>query len=89
MTPLDNQPFILVGVLNGAQKFKGLAMADTGAGMTLISEAACKQHGVKIQPKEGNFVLADGTTTNKIVGICDLDLQVHDDVVLKLKEVRV
>ena len=49
-------------------------MADTGAGMTLISEAACRQHGVKIQPKEGNFVLADGTTTNKIVGICDLDL---------------
>ena len=42
MTPLDNQPFILVGILNGAQKYKGLAMADTGAGMTLISEAACK-----------------------------------------------
>ena len=49
-------------------------MADTGAGMTLISEAACRQHGVKIQPKEGNFVPADGTSTNKIVGICDLDL---------------
>ena len=74
MTPLDNQPFILVGVLNGAQKYKGLAMADTGAGMTLISEAACKQHGIRVQPKEGNFVLADGTTTNRIVGICDLDL---------------
>ena len=49
-------------------------MADTGAGMTLISEAACKVHGVVARLKEGNFVLADGTTTNRIVGICNLDI---------------
>ena len=49
-------------------------MADTGAGMAPITEAACKAHGVEVKPKEGSFVLADGTTTNRIVGTCNLDI---------------
>ena len=82
------QPSIEVGVLGGTAPSRGRAMLDTGAGMTIISSAVARAHGIHVRPYFGTFCVASGTHA-KLTGEADIDLQVHRSLALKLEGVKV
>ena len=51
----DNQPHIMVGVLGGAKAGRGLALVDSGACCTMITEGVAERHGLKMQPHSATF----------------------------------
>ena len=69
----SNQSHVQVAVLNGM--FKGLSacMLDTGANLSIVTEAVPDQHGIEITGPGGSFLAADGREV-KILGCIELVL---------------
>lgn len=84
----EPQPSIDIGVLNGSAPSRGRMMLDTGAGMTLMSSAVARAHGLQIRPYSGTFCVASGTHA-KLSGEVDVDVLVHKHLALRLEGVKV
>jgi hypothetical protein len=69
----EPQPSIEVGVLGGSAPSRGRVMVDTGAGMSLISSAVARAHGLQVRPYSGTFSVASGQHA-KLTGEVDLDI---------------
>lgn len=70
---LEPQPTINVGVLGGTAPGMGRAMLDSGAGLTLMSSAVARAHGLHVRPYNATFACASGAHA-KITGETDLEL---------------
>lgn len=88
-TFIDTQPVFLGAITNGGAD-SGMAQVtcDTGAAFTLITRDVVKRFGLRLDPCDGYFMVANGQQ-ERIVGECDLHLQVHDDLELQLGRVKV
>ena len=47
---MEPQPSIEAGVLGGSSPSIGRVMLDSGAGLTLVTRAVAKAHGLKVRP---------------------------------------
>ena len=70
---MEPQPTIEVGVLGGTAPGLGRAMLDTGAGLSLMSSAVARAHGLRVRPYHATFCVVSGAH-DKITGEVDVDL---------------
>ena len=85
---MEPQPTIEVGILGGTAPGLGRVMLDTGAGLSLMSSAVARAHGLRVKPYHATFCVASGAHA-KITGEVDVDLQVHPVMLLQLRRVKV
>ena len=63
-------------------------MLDTGANLSIVTEAVPDQHGIEITGPGGSFLAADGREVN-ILGCIELVLQFNDYFQIHLEKVAV
>lgn len=63
-------------------------MLDTGAGLSLMTMAVCRAHGLRVDAYHATFATAGGAHA-KICGVTDCELLVHNGLSLHLKGVKV
>ena len=85
---MEPQPIILAGIAGGTTPGRGRVMLDTGAGLSLVTMAVCRAHGLRVHPYHATFATAGGQHA-KICGMVDLEMIVHNGLSLSLKGVKV
>jgi predicted aspartyl protease len=63
-------------------------MVDTGAGMSIMSYAVARAHGLHVKPYSGTFCVASGTHA-KITGEVDAEIQVHRYLALRIEGIKI
>ena len=78
----------MAGIAGGSSPGRGRVMLDTGAGLSLVTMAVCRAHGLRVNPYHATFATAGGSHA-KICGTVDLELIVHNGLSLDLRGVKV
>ena len=66
-----------------------LTMLDTGASFSMANKGFCLYHNLTITAAHATFHQADCISQGNIIGYVDFDLQVHDNLIISLRRVKV
>jgi hypothetical protein len=90
LADVDNQPYLEAVMLGGANPGRGMVLVDSGACFTMVTELFVERHGYRMCPYNATFTQASaGGPMGDVIGVIDMQLQLHPMLVLQLKDVKV